>query len=300
MKNKVYIDPSTVRKSDELIKSISARKISTLSIIEINLLDKCNRSCSFCPVSDKDFYKINNYNGKMEEDFFQVIVQNLKALNFTGKIIFSGMSEPLIHKKLASFIQELRTNLETVAIEIITNGDLLSLKLLKKLFAAGLDVLNISMYDGDHQVGYFNDMINEAKLDDKQVILRRRYLKDGNYGITFSNRGGAIELSEFKVGSDDTLKLPLSKICYYPFYMLKIDFNGDIHICSHDWQKKGIVGNLNNNTLEDIWNSDKIEFIRKKLSKCDRNMAPCDGCDVIGDVLGKENFDIWKERKNEL
>ena len=35
------------------------------------------------------------------------------------------------------------------------------------------------------------------------------------------------------------------KICTYPSYMFFIDYNGDVLMCSHDWSKEKILGNLN-------------------------------------------------------
>lgn len=295
-----YIDPSTARKNNDIIQNISENKHLPLSIVEINLLSKCNRSCSFCPVSNKDFYTINSYDGRMNMDFFKEIIINLKDINFNGKIIFSGMSEPLIHKELSKFIYELKSSLNNIIIDVVTNGDLVNVKVLKKLFDAGLDTLNISMYDGVHQIDHFTKMITTAELTNKQVILRRRYLEGGNYGITFSNRAGAINIDDFTSSFQKEFVLPLERVCFYPFYTLKIDYNGDIHICSHDWEKRGVVGNLKDNSLNEIWNGKKLEQIRDNLANKNRNMSPCDKCNVFGDVVGSDSFKIWKELKKHV
>ena len=34
------------------------------------------------------------------------------------------------------------------------------------------------------------------------------------------------------------LKEPLAKACYYPFYVIFMDYNGDYLLCSHDWGKE--------------------------------------------------------------
>ena len=33
-------------------------------------------------------------------------------------------------------------------------------------------------------------------------------------------------------------------VCYYPFYKLFVDWNGDVLFCSNDWGKEHVVGNL--------------------------------------------------------
>ena len=42
-------------------------------------------------------------------------------------------------------------------------------------------------------------------------------------------------------------------------------------MCSHDWAKKFIAGNLNNQKIIDVWLNQKYEFARKKLLSADRN-----------------------------
>ena len=59
----IYIDTSTHRKKDVVEKNIQYYKsIPLFSLIEFNIFGACNRSCSFCPVSDTSFYK-NVYRG---------------------------------------------------------------------------------------------------------------------------------------------------------------------------------------------------------------------------------------------
>ena len=66
-------------------------------------------------------------------------------------------------------------------------------------------------------------------------------------------------------------------------------------MCSHDWGKKMILGNINNDSIEDIWNSKKFEFMRKKLHKGERDFSPCNVCDVKGNLIGKKHVEYWKK-----
>ena len=136
-------------------------------------------------------------------------------------------------------------------------------------------------------------MVGDSILS--QVILRRRYYEDGNYGMTISNRSGLIDSNKYRDENEDKIvELPLKRRCFYPFYTTLIDYNGDVILCPHDWEKKYIVGNVTENTLWNIWTSKKYDTARKMLSKKNRNFSPCDGCDVHGDVMGKENFELWQ------
>ena len=70
--------------------------------------------------------------------------------------------------------------------------------------------------------------------------------------------------------------------CRMPFYQMGVLFNGDVIICSRDWRRATIVGNLKNSTLRQIWNSEKMNEIRRLIWKKQYNrIAACEGCSYI-------------------
>ena len=58
-----------------------------------------------------------------------------------------------------------------------------------------------------------------------------------------------------------------------PSYNFFIDYNGDVLMCSHDWGKKNILGNLNNDAIMNIWVSENAKKSRSNLAKADRNFS---------------------------
>ncbi len=295
---KIYIDPSTNRKGkilNERIKTFEG--IPLFSMIELNLLARCNRTCHFCPVSSKSFYEDfynNDRSGKIEIELFEKLLKDLVDIDYNGMIMFSGLSEPLLHPKIYDLIKISKEFLPKTLIEINSNGDTVNKKRLEKLFTSGLDTLSISLYDGPQQITYFNELKKELGIADEKMILRRRYFENDNYGLTISNRAGLIDSNKYRSKGEKNIDtLPLKKSCYYPFYMLKIDFNGDVIICTHDWKKEGKIGNINKDTIFKIWTNNHIKSVRKKLANKKRNFSPCNKCDVYGDVMGKEHFDLW-------
>ena len=54
-----------------------------------------------------------------------------------------------------------------------------------------------------------------------------------------------------------------------------IDYNGDVQMCSHDWGKKFIAGNIKNKKIIDVWLDKKFQFARKKLLNANRSFNPC-------------------------
>ena len=64
-----------------------------------------------------------------------------------------------------------------------------------------------------------------------------------------------------------SLKNSMKTPCYYPSYTFFIDYNGDVLMCSHDWGKKNILGNLNKEKIIDVWLSDNAMKSRKIYPK---------------------------------
>jgi radical SAM protein with 4Fe4S-binding SPASM domain len=64
--------------------------------------------------------------------------------------------------------------------------------------------------------------------------------------------------------------------CHVPFYEMSILFNGDVLICSEDWNRTTVVGNVTTQSLREIWNSKKINEIRRLLLR--KRFEQIDSC----------------------
>ena len=296
-KNENFIDSSVHRKKRNIESKVETYDgVPVFSLLEFNIFGACNRSCSFCPVSDTSFFK-NQYKG-IDLKLYEKIICELRDISYSGDILYSAFSEPLLNKEVYDLIKTTKRYLSRVNVEIVSNGDVIlkNKTILNKLFDNGLDVLSISIYDGPKEYDEFQCIIKEKKLDDGRVILRRRYKQDGNYGLTISNRAGLIDSNKFRAQNEDKVEvdsLPLKKACFYPFYQMVVDYDGDVLMCSHDWKKEKVIGNANETNIFNIWKGEQINRARLLLKNKSRNFSPCNNCDIKGDVMGKPNFDAW-------
>ena len=158
--------------------------------IEISESGTCNRKCSFCPRSDPEFVDKKEF---ISNELHLKLCEELKELNYSGTLRYSGFVEPMIDKNIYNLITMTRKNIPNCNIEMVTNGDPLNLSRLKKLFTSGLNKILISVYDGKKDALKFASLCNQAKLNSDQFIIRHRYLsEDQDFGITLSNRAGLI------------------------------------------------------------------------------------------------------------
>lgn len=226
----------------------------------------------------------------MDFELYKKIIMELHDIGYKDTISYSGFGEPMLYKNIYDAVELAHDYLPDSEICMNTNGDFLDVKKTKMLFDEGLSVLKISLYDGSEAIGDFEDMIQKAGLREEQYELRVRFLsEDDNFGLILSNRGGTVDKDLCP-----PLNEPLKNRCYYPFYMIYIDYDGKVLICSHDWFKKLVVGDLNDSTIMEIWNSDKMNEIRERLDKKYRGFEPCGVCNVNGTMYGQKKFEEWQ------
>tara|TARA_B100001094_G_scaffold184346_1_gene178580 strand:+ start:1120 stop:2016 length:897 start_codon:yes stop_codon:yes gene_type:complete len=261
--------------------------LNSILTIELNTTELCNRTCIFCPRHDPEVYPNRNLNMSVEDA--ESIAKNLINHNYKGKISYSGYSENFLNKKFLDIISIMRKYLTDNLFECNTNGDFLKKESIGKFFESGLDLLYINLYDGIEQKEKFEEIMSD--IDNSKYRYRAHYSQD-DYGLFVNNRGGNIDWLGFDDSDVESLK---GKPCHYPFYKLFVDWNGDVLFCSNDWGKEIVVGNLVKEKLFDVWFSDKMYDIRKKLSKGDRDFSPCKNCSVNGQLFGKESFNIINE-----
>jgi len=286
---KKFLDTNIKNKSktveDKLqLVNFEGLKLPLPTEIEISESGTCNRKCSFCPRSAKDFVDKKEF---ISNKLHQKLCTELKTYDYKGTIRYSGFVEPLLDKNIYNLIEMAKSNLPNCNIELVTNGDPLNVTRLKKLFSHGLNKILISAYDGKKEAIELENLCIESNLSNDQFIVRHRYLTEKeDFGITLSNRSGLMENAEYQI---KTLSSPLQNPCFIPSYTFFLDYQGDVLMCPHDWGKKLILGNLNNEKLIDIWFSKKSMRIRKMLNQSNRNFSPCNVCDVDGTMMGKKN-----------
>ena len=289
MKKEKFLDTNIINKSKTVEGKIQLIEHNGILLplpteIEISESGTCNRTCSFCPRSASDFVDKKEF---ISNSLHEKLCLELKDLNYKGTIRYSGFVEPLLDINIYNLISMVKKNLPECNVEMVTNGDPLNPKRLNKLFESGLDKILISAYDGKEDADKLEDLCVNANLTKEQYIVRHRYYsEEQDFGITLSNRSGLMENAEFKI---ESLKEPLKKPCYIPSYTFFLDYQGDVLMCPHDWGKKVILGDLKKEKLLDIWFSKKSSSIRKMLNKSNRNMKPCNVCDVEGTFMGKKN-----------
>lgn len=263
--------------------------LKSISSVDITTIDLCNRSCVFCPRHDPKVYP--NRNLRMTADGAEIISKRLSDIEYTGTIAISGFGENLLNPEIVEIIRALRKHNPKAYIESNTNGDPLTSELAKSLIEAGLDVLNVNMYDGPEQIEQFDEILKDVPVENYKY---RVHWNPDDFGIIFNNRSGMIQWMD---DTSDLEKVKNNK-CFYPFYKMYVDWNGDVLFCANDWGRERVVGNLMQQPVEEVWMSKEMQKVRMRLSKGNRNFSPCNKCNVIGTLVGEKSFKILMEHYN--
>jgi radical SAM protein with 4Fe4S-binding SPASM domain len=256
--------------------------IPLFSWIDINPTELCNRRCVFCPRAEVELYP--NQNLHISLDLCSKIADELRALKYSGGVAFSGYGEPTLHPEFVDMVKIFGKDIRT---ELITSGDFLTPQFTADLYAAGISQILVSLYDGPHQIEHFNEIFTEAKIPESHYFLRDRwYNMDSDYGVKLTNRAGMVT-------KGNQIEVEKGKPCFYTHYSMSIDWNGDVLLCVQDWNKKVKMGNLNSQTLIEVWNSPNFNKYRRLLGNGKRALTPCTTCNTNGTLHGGNHREGW-------
>ena len=246
-----------------------------LSLIEINLTDLCNRRCSFCPHSGS-FHK--GVKESMNIKTAAIINKHLVDLNFNQTVSFCGFGEPLLSKNFIKVVNTLTDNVKC-KVELNTNCDFLSRNIIEQ---TNITHLVLSMYDKDLTTE-IEKMFDGSNIT---LVFKHFYNKDN---IRIVNR-------ENIMNRDKSYKI--KRPCYFPFNKMFIDWDGSVLLCVNDWSKNSVVGNINNDTIQNIWMNDNYKKYREMLIEGKRDIEPCNKCNINGTLFGQKSFDYFKALYN--
>ena len=235
--------------------------------ITVNIINICNRKCSFCPYHSPNI--VDNYHThwfKAQPDIlsFSDFSLFLKQLIFFKKwikhISITGKGEPTLHPDFCGFCDLLEDH--KIPFSVTSNGSDQNIEyVLNYKYLTGL---RISIYDKktwgfwkeikSPKLGFYNmtgihiDKIEDGFISAQYGIRHKRAIKDFNK----------------------------ETFCKTPFYFLTINTDGSVVPC-YSYHK---IGSICDNFLT-LWNGKKIREYRKQaVNGRYMEFADCDNCGI--------------------
>ena len=246
--------------------------------------------CTMCPTGRGT---TNRTTGYMDMRLIEKILVELSA--YKTPIRFIRWGEPLLHPGVFDILHRAK-ELE-IATHINTNGLLLSPSMAKKLIGTGVDSIKISMQGYNRQsyaVVRGLDHFHQLYEDIRGLVQVRGKSKTPRIVVGTTTKGGAAKLMALDSGMGltgvvdqvyvaETLDLALEreppKVCPEVFDKLSVDWDGKVTACCGDYDNFMTVGDLEHQTLKEIWVCQKMKVYRKKLAEHDyEGLTLCQRC----------------------
>ncbi len=274
--------------------------------IEIELTNRCDLGCVFCPNPSH-----KRKRGTMSFETFKNIVDGIKELH-TSQVVFSGFGECLLDRNIMEKLDYLHTHKSVAYVHLVTNGLLLTHKLSKKicegrlvnLVSISIDAADRETYETIHNVDVFDKVVEnvtllyeirkEKRLSFPRISVRFKDLfYNSVYFNNFVNKFCKISdnirtyvnifewpESNLAIGTvrrDEIIKI----VCPNLWEGIRINWNGNVVLCCQDYEGKVILGNVNDQSIVDIWNNKLIQHYRESHKNFQfGDLKICNDCDV--------------------
>lgn len=271
--------------------------LDTPFVVYIDPTNKCNFRCEFCPTADKSLLKkVGRSGATMDFSVFEKIIADLKTFPRPLKLLsLYKDGEPLLNPRFTDMVALAKSSGVSERVWTKTNGAALNPDLNRRLVAAGLDMIHISV-EAVSSDGYLRIAKSQIDYNQFKDNLADFYENRGNCGVYikiadtsltpeevskfyndfqgisthcsveklmgWSNSG----LKDFTLGTNpntyDGLPLVEKEVCAYPFYVMAINADYSVSLCGNDWSYKTSVGNVKDQSLLEIWNSEELRSFR--------------------------------------
>lgn len=245
--------------------------------VEIETVNRCNGSCSFCPVNASSDSRSM---ATMTDGLFERIISELSALHYDGLIGLSSNNEPFIDKNIISRIRLCRIACPQARLYLYTNGTLINGETVLNAIRAGLDKMVIDDYSDDLVLSAHARSIVETldrpengwAASKVEVVIRKR-------NEVLRNRAG--RAPNKSCATNRVFKLYADMGCTKPFKQLVIRPTGQVSLCCNDTLGEVTLGDVSRDGVLGVWNGTEYRRVRQVLlSEGRRGLPLCASCDT--------------------
>ena len=277
--------------------------------LQIETTNRCNAACAMCPI-----LRMTRPKGDMAPELWSKLVAELKERPALRRVILHVMGEPLLHPTFIEYLRELRREAPHQPVEFSTNGSLIDEAPARALLELDLVQINFSLDACSPEThaqirrglnfekimanleGLIRLMAEQGRTRPRLLVqLIKMDLNRGEWEA-FTKRwqelaaaheflelyvkeqwswGGYIDSGQAKKEQEKgILALP----CSFPFDQLDVYWDGRVGFCCLDEEAELEVGDLNRQSLAEIWASAQIKRMRKKFRRLDFEGLRCSGC----------------------
>ncbi len=287
--------------------------------LTVEVTNRCNISCTFCPRQHLDMRL-----GDMDRALFTKIIDEA-AEHMPVSLILFFRGEPLLHPEFLDFLRYARQK-GISDISIATNAVFLDEKTQDALIDAQLYFLSVSLDTDDAQLYHASRVYGDFERSKANLLAFCAKCKAARAEgrIAPQIQVSTVDIDAYRGGQEDFVALwrqhadivrvyeehsadgnmgsaarlrggvAQRRPCKKVYTDMVIYWDGTAALCNHDWDNRLNIGNVFEQSIYDIWNSEAYERIRAMhedgafsedivCKRCDHWMAYY----LPGGVLGK-------------
>ena len=283
---------ATARRAAEALLRRQARPIRRLllaagrdrapllpEIVQIESTNICNAKCVFCPRDE-----MHRRQGVMSRELFRKIVDECAELGITH-VRMHNYGEAFLDRYLTEKVRYAKEK-GIREVGLISNGSLITDKVARGMIEAGLDAINISIDAGGKDVfeqtriglNYDKVIANVERLlalrdasgkrrpklilsfvrqnndeDEHAFIEHWRKVADKIHVTELHNWAGTL-----------THESDVNYPCYRPWLTFTVLWDGRVSLCCADFDGRIILGDMNTQTIRDVWNAQPYRDARRQ------------------------------------
>jgi radical SAM protein with 4Fe4S-binding SPASM domain len=266
------------------------------SHLDVESASACQMRCPMCYTT----YMDDSLKGIMKWDVYTKIVDEAARLGVYS-IKLSWRGEPLLNKRIVDMVKYAKgKGIKEVA--FLSNAEFLTKEMAEALVDADLDWLSVSA-DGVGDI--YNEIRRPAVFEEtlERVAYMKRYRDSKGltrpllrvqsimsavendpetYRSSWQNIVDRINViaDESRDFNEKNLQWDRYFVCPKPWQRMTIAYDGRVHQCISDYGAKKIIGDVNEQSLRQIWHGEKNEAVREafRTHRYLEENEPCNLC----------------------
>ncbi len=268
--------------------------------IQLETVTKCNAKCPFCPQNE-----IDRGVPRMPDEIWQRVAEQTRGWGLTYRPFLTN--EPFVDVRQAEICRHIKQNDPTAKVEYNTNGELVTEKTARAILEAGVDIMRFSIdglsrecyepsrvgvsYDSVYdRVPGFLKIWREEGYEEKGVFTEVRCIRVpenehelDEYKAFWQPKCSDVVITELYewpwTGQkrEDTVLKPCLKVLDELF----VYANGNVTMCCWDVHERAVIGNVMDQTIEEIWTGHVVNNLRTLLDDGRRDLITlCSRCNA--------------------
>ena len=290
--------PADIVQQVDLVKMRFSAHMNFPAEVHIETHAICNAKCTFCP-----YPTMERQGDKMPDALIDKIIEDLKAIPRSQPFLIAPfkVNDPFLDKRIFAVCEKLNRQLPNASLRLFTNGSPLTANMVEKIASIGnvahlwvsLNESEKTAYETLMQLPFEKTL---AKLDQ----LHQRALADFPHPVVVSRVADgsaaddkfldfvATRYPRFQcllVGRSDWagqvatgMKKRVPPLGCSRWYEVSIMASGKVALCCMDGEGKHVIGDVNHQSVLEIYNSPGYRKLRQYTFSRLAAAAPCDTC----------------------